>query len=252
MSKTKKKIFTEDSLLDFYEKEHLRYTFADKNQVKLEGKTDEYSYRFYTTDNYKNIHAKIYFIKNKKIKNLILDKKVKSITFVGDNLEYIPELPDTIERLEIQIDEIPKFRHPLPKNLKMLILESSHIDGKLPDLSYLKNLWFLNASRNKIGKIRSSTLPDSLMDIDIRNNLLTKLPNKLPKNLVILSCQDNNIEYLDNLSYLKKLKSVYLGNNKLIKVSSTPPVKGVYVALTQNPIKYKTLSDKWQEHFIRN
>lgn len=252
MSKTKKKVFTENSLLDFYEKQIDKYTFADNNPNIIEGKTDEYSYRFYNTDKSKNIYAKIYFIKNKKIKKLILDKKVKSIRFSGDNLEYIPELPDTIEYLELHIDETPKFRYPLPKNLKILILEGSNIDGTLPDLSYLKNLWFLNASRNKIGKIRSSTLPDSLMDIDIRNNLLTKLPNKLPKNLVILSCQDNNIEYLDNLSYLKKLKSVYLGNNKLIKVSSTPPVKGVYVALTQNPIKYKTLSDKWQEHFIRN
>lgn len=237
-SYTKGKFYDSYVFAKFIEYQIKKYTFPNKkDQVIIDGKTDEYSYKFYTTDYTKNIYANITCIKNDKIKNLILGKKVKSISIRGGDLEFIPKLPDTIEYIEISLRETPKFIHKLPKNLKMLILKQTNIEYKLPDLSYLKKLWYLNASHNHIEQVRSGTLPNSLMYLNLNNNYLTKLPNDLPKNLIGLNCDNNELEYLDDLSYLKRLNYINAYKNKITKLPSNIPLNGVSINIGGNPLK---------------
>lgn len=240
---------SDDFLYDVSKWQIYDYTCYDDDFI--EGKTDEYSYILNNCYG-KYIYAIIYNVKNNKINNLILDKKVNAIFFKGENLEYIPKLPDTIEYIQISLKKTPIFTHRLSKKLEILILDNTNIKEKLPDLSYLKKLWYIDASYNKIEKILSGTLPESLLYIDLAYNRLKTIPNSFPKKVVVLSFIGNKIKYLNDMSYLKKLDALYLGYNNISKVSKTPPVKGSYVSLAENPIDTNKLSNEWEKHLIRN
>ncbi|KAG7558770.1 Leucine-rich repeat [Arabidopsis thaliana x Arabidopsis arenosa] len=57
-------------------------------------------------------------------------------------------------------------------NLKRLEIQVNNISGEFPDLSSLKNLYFLDASDNRISGRIPSSLPESLVQISMRNNLI--------------------------------------------------------------------------------
>lgn len=57
-------------------------------------------------------------------------------------------------------------------SLKRLELQQNKISGEFPDLSSLRNLYFLDASNNAISGDVPSTFPTSLVEISMRNNFL--------------------------------------------------------------------------------
>ncbi|CAE6067328.1 unnamed protein product [Arabidopsis arenosa] len=57
-------------------------------------------------------------------------------------------------------------------NLKRLEIQVNNISGEFPDLSSLKNLYYLDASDNRISGRIPSSLPESLVQISMRNNLI--------------------------------------------------------------------------------
>ena len=69
-------------------------------------------------------------------------------------------------------------------SLKRLEIQSNHLSGELPELGSLKNLYFLDASNNAISGYLPSTLPPSLVQISMRNNMIE---GTIPQNLKYLS-----------------------------------------------------------------
>ncbi|XP_050230380.1 receptor-like protein 35 [Mercurialis annua] len=66
-------------------------------------------------------------------------------------------------------------------SLKRLEIQSNKLYGEFPELSSLKNLYFLDASDNAIsGTLSPSSFPPSLIQISIRNN---SLQGTIPENL---------------------------------------------------------------------
>ncbi|CAH2069808.1 unnamed protein product [Thlaspi arvense] len=57
-------------------------------------------------------------------------------------------------------------------SLKRLEIQLNNISGKFPDLSSLKNLYYLDASDNRISGPVPSSLPESVVQISMRNNLM--------------------------------------------------------------------------------
>ncbi|XVF17977.1 hypothetical protein REPUB_Repub10bG0171800 [Reevesia pubescens] len=69
-------------------------------------------------------------------------------------------------------------------SLKRLELQSNQLSGELPELGSLKNLYFLDASNNAISGYLPSTLPQSLVQISMRNNMIEGI---IPQTLQYLS-----------------------------------------------------------------
>ncbi|KAE8729252.1 Salt tolerance 2, putative isoform 1 [Hibiscus syriacus] len=66
--------------------------------------------------------------------------------------------------------------------LKRLEIQLNYISGEFPDLSSLKNLYFVDASDNNVSGGVPSTLPLSLVDLSLRNNKLRgNIPNNIDK-----------------------------------------------------------------------
>ncbi|XWS42122.1 hypothetical protein CRYUN_Cryun17cG0141700 [Craigia yunnanensis] len=69
-------------------------------------------------------------------------------------------------------------------SLKRLEIQSNHLSGELPELGSLKNLYFLDACNNAISGHLATTLPPSLVQISMRNNMIERT---IPQSLQYLS-----------------------------------------------------------------
>jgi len=110
-------------------------------------------------------------INSEKDFHLIKDG-VKSIIASNANLSYLPELPESLEELHCDKNQLIS----LPE---------------LPD--GLKELWCHNNELKYLPE-----LPESLTHLYCRYNKLESLP-KLPEKLVILDCYNNKLKYLPEL-----------------------------------------------------
>ncbi|CAA7056967.1 unnamed protein product [Microthlaspi erraticum] len=81
-------------------------------------------------------------------------------------------------------------------SLKQLEIQLNNISGEFPDLSKLKNLYYLDASDNRISGRVPSSLPESIVQISMRNNLME---GTIPQ----------------SFKYLNSLQVIDLSHNKL-------------------------------------
>ncbi|XVF15853.1 hypothetical protein REPUB_Repub09cG0191900 [Reevesia pubescens] len=119
------------------------------------------------------------------------------------------EIPASIGSLssleELYLDN-NNLQGPIPPSfnglvsLKRLEIQSNQLSGELPELGLLKNLHFLDASNNAISGYLPSTLPPSLVQISMRNNMIQ---GTIPQSLQYLSF----LQVLD-LSHNKLTNSV--------------------------------------------
>ncbi|KAL9284743.1 putative non-specific serine/threonine protein kinase [Arabidopsis thaliana] len=85
-------------------------------------------------------------------------------------------------------------------SLKRLEIQLNNVSGEFPDLSSLKNLYYLDASDNRISGRIPSFLPESIVQISMRNNLFQ---GTIPESFKLL----NSLEVID-LSHNKLSGSI--------------------------------------------
>ncbi|KAG7535806.1 Leucine-rich repeat [Arabidopsis thaliana x Arabidopsis arenosa] len=85
-------------------------------------------------------------------------------------------------------------------SLKRLEIQLNNISGEFPDLSSLKNLYYLDASDNRISGRIPSSLPESIVQISMRNNLIQ---GTIPESFKLL----NSLQVID-LSHNKLSGSI--------------------------------------------
>jgi hypothetical protein len=143
-------------------------------------------------------------------------------------VEYIPELPSTLEKLKIsenRLREVPNFPEslvfieldnnrletipPLPPKVVKFAIHNNFLEtipGPLP-----KTLARFSAKRNLL-----SSLPDfvetRVVSVGVSFNNLSSLP-KFPNTLRNLGCSNNNITVIDNLPF--RLEILNCSNNPL-------------------------------------
>ncbi|XP_022774004.1 LRR receptor-like serine/threonine-protein kinase FLS2 [Durio zibethinus] len=111
---------------------------------------------------------------------------LSSNTFSGE----IPASIGLLRSLEELYLDNNNLQGPIPASfnglvsLKRLEMHSNHLSGELPDLGSLKNLYFLDASNNAISGYLPTTLPPSLVQISMRNNMIERT---IPQSLQYLS-----------------------------------------------------------------
>ncbi|XP_058098689.1 receptor-like protein 43 [Magnolia sinica] len=112
----------------------------------------------------------------------------------------IPTSIGSISSLEELYLDNNQLQGPIPEsigalqNLKRLELQANKLFGKLPDMSSLKSLYFLDMSDNRISGNLSS-MPESIVEISMRNNSLEQLPDGLGnlRFLQVLDLSNNNL-----------------------------------------------------------
>ncbi|XVE87383.1 hypothetical protein DITRI_Ditri18aG0112900 [Diplodiscus trichospermus] len=102
----------------------------------------------------------------------------------------IPASIGSLSRLEELYLDNNNLQGPIPASfnglvsLKRLEIQSNHLSGELPELASMKNLYFLDASDNAISGYFPATLPPSLVQISMRNNMIE---GTIPQSLQYLS-----------------------------------------------------------------
>lgn len=120
-------------------------------------------------------------------------KGITGLNCSGNELETLPELPETIAELICSFNEIKNLPR-LPKSLKILDCCHNHLET-LPDLP--DTLEELVCDNNELKSL--PTLPEYLQDIRVGENYsLCSLP-ELPKNLIGLNCMCIRLHILPNL-----------------------------------------------------
>lgn len=142
-----------------------------------------------------NIEFIFYF--NKKtsfIPSLSKFTKLKIINLSFNKLKTLPDIPNTVENINIQCNEF-LFIPSLPLYLVSLNIHKNKINNigynVLP-----KTLIYFNCSNNLL--VCLPEMSDNLQELICDNNLLTSLP-KLSVNLEILSFQNNKIGKINDL-----------------------------------------------------
>jgi len=118
---------------------------------------------------------------------------VEELCLSHENLTELPELPQTLQILICNDNNLTQLPETLPSNLKKLYCNGNNLN-KLPE-----------------------TLPDSLEILCCSNNNISQLPKELPKNLRKLYICNNNIQILPDLP--ETLCEFEYNNNSFTDVS---------------------------------
>ncbi|OMO75302.1 hypothetical protein COLO4_26202 [Corchorus olitorius] len=113
--------------------------------------------------------------------------RLRRLCLSGNSLSgEIPTALGSLSHLEELYLDNNHLHGPIPSSfnnltrLKRLEIQQNDISGEFPDLGSLKNLYFLDASDNNISGGVPATLPESLVELSIRNN---KLSGNIPENI---------------------------------------------------------------------
>lgn len=170
----------------------------------------------------------------------------------GYSSMVVPKLPESIEVLKILVGEYPtSFPFPFPSNIKELKIDAAgprQFINTLPDISYLKKLWYLEMEDFGFVSLPEN-LPDSLRVIMANRNKIKKVPKKLPKNLVFIEISNNLLSSLPELAYLKKLDVFSAHNNKIKKIFKLFPGPKAHVYINSNKVAYPKLSNELIPYF---
>ncbi len=156
--------------------------------------------------------------KIKSYKSINSLKKLKYITFEGNNIkkiEYLNNLSDLLI-LNLNLNMLTKIENLTNNRLVKLSLNENKI-SKIENLENLTNLMELDLFGNKIKKIENLDKLSNLRILDLNSNPISKIENlnKLV-NLEILSLWGAKINKIENLDDLENLKALNLGYNKNI------------------------------------
>lgn len=146
----------------------------------------------------------------------LLKLSIKEINLNNSNLKQIPELPNCMEYLYLNnndISELSQLKHYNLNNLKAL----SVANNKISDLSAIKTLT----------KLESLQLND--------NNIRNIEPIAYLKRLKSLNFSNNQIKDISVLQELSNLQELYLYGNKISNISALKelPLKWIYLEKNQ-------------------
>ena len=163
---------------------------------------------------------------------LSLRKEIKSLSFFGCNMPYIPAEIGNFSNLEILI----------VNNYAPTVFEEEKVNPLPPEIGNLKKLKWLDISQNRglapppeIGKLTRLTA------LLVSANIITEITDEIwnLKNLRTLNLENNRLtsvsEKIENLTNLKTLK--LLGNS----LKTLPPEIGKLVKLEELEIMYNPL-----------
>lgn len=115
----------------------------------------------------------------------------------------IPPLPDSVQSTDLSWNLLRDLQG-LPAGLRMLRASHNQLTS-VPDLSQFEQLYWLDLQDNHLTTL-GDRLPPALERMDVSENLLTKLPSPLPPNLKVLFMEYNDITRIpmlpDSLQWL--------------------------------------------------
>lgn len=150
----------------------------------------------------------------KNIKNVIIER------FLGTNTLIIPK---SVTALLVSSQTVKKYDINIPHTLKELRLHSTEKLESWFDISKLSNLKAFDYSQAPTVK-HIGILPKSLEYLTLSNIGLKTFPTKLPVSIrgIHFKHFENSINFPD-LSYLTKLRYIYLSTIAISKFSKYPP-----------------------------
>jgi Leucine-rich repeat (LRR) protein len=181
-----------------------------------------------------------------KVKNLYHDIDLDSLQYRID--ECIEENLNSIDLKYLNLEKIPELPDKIIKSLKYLFL-GDNIITELTDLNKLINLEILELNHNKIKTI--SNLPQSLIELCIKDNLLENInfdkkckierldvrQNKIknidiPQSIIILDIAQNKLNM--SINGLYNIEKILCGHNYINEINNCPNLN--YLDCRSNPI----------------
>ncbi|XP_010547451.1 PREDICTED: probable LRR receptor-like serine/threonine-protein kinase At4g36180 [Tarenaya hassleriana] len=143
----------------------------------------------------------------------------------------IPGSIGSISGLEELLVDNNRLEGPVPASfnglsvLKRLEIQFNNLSGEFPDLGLLKNLYYLDASDNSFSGLIPSSLPESLVQVSLRNSFIEgTIPESLRQltSLQVLDLSHNRLSgsipsFIFTLSSLQQLT---LSSNRFTSVQS--------------------------------
>jgi Leucine-rich repeat (LRR) protein len=140
----------------------------------------------------------------------LIPEEAKCVFLMKCEGDTMPKLNDNVEVLVLEYVNFTKFPHKFPKNLKELYFIGNKNLKKIPDISYLKNLWSLEIRSSYITFLPTN-LPDNIILLDLITGIIKTSLKQLPKKLIHLSIDScANISKIPDLNYLHDLKSLFV------------------------------------------
>jgi len=159
-----------------------------------------------------------------------LNRKTGIVDLSGLGLRSLPDLPSSIEYLNINDNEI-SYLEGLPENLRIIHANNNNINsiGYFPP-----RLECIELCKNKLTHLPH--LPNSIKRLIVEDNQLVALP-KLPESIEVLSVCKNHIRIIeDNLP--SGLVALYATDNKLFRFPQNIPTGINKISFSKNEIKH--------------
>ncbi|XP_005103106.1 internalin A [Aplysia californica] len=188
------------------------------------------------------------------LKDLKAPRNVSELRMYSNHIHNIGPLFNLtgIERLEISYNRICDHKHihhaliPNKNSLRSLDLSSNCLT-QIPDLLYMSELKYLYLSSNNISTPSSGSLPTSLINLDLDENVMTTIPESISKlpNLYSLDLSNNKIKSVADFEFPSSLDYLKISDNDLEVIPllqfSNNMSKLTDLDLLGNPIK--TIAD---------
>ena len=146
-----------------------------------------------------------------------LPDSLKEINITETGLREIRALPNWLEYLYCQKNQIECLPERMPRSLRVLNCSDNQL-LRLPQLP--QTIKILYCFGNPLAEV-PKWFPDSLTMLDISGCGITELPARLPKSLSKLKCSDNKLVRLPVLP--SELNSLDCSNNQLVELPVLPP-----------------------------
>jgi Leucine-rich repeat (LRR) protein len=151
-------------------------------------------------------------------------EKLQTLDLSNNKLKQLPELPETLEELIVNDNELSRIDNDLPRlqrfngvnNVLTHInysnsLERLHLkNNPIENIPHLSNLYFLDVSETKIKKLYP--LP-KLRHLEMTNTEIQNIPAM--DSLEHLVCNDSKLESIDGLKSLQSLEMINAPINKI-------------------------------------
>ena len=158
-----------------------------------------------------------------------LDCSMNNLTELPDDWAYLKTLDFSYNNLAVLPKNMPKIT-----NIDII---GNNLEWVPMNVYNYKKLTHLDLSENYIKiLVKYWVFPDTLIELNLSNNLLLCIPSNLPDSISILNLSGNKITALP-YKLPNNLNKLYLSNNRIQYLTNNLPINLTYLTIDDNELE---------------